>query len=523
MRMRRTVAGLVIAGAMTVGAGVASPVAAHPQGASPAGFASKVTAKGVMRHLEQFQKIADQNGGNRAATTPGYEASARYVEKTLKKAGYTTERDYFTFEREILDAQTLTLAPPDGDPVSIEVDQMAYSASTPEGGITADVASPTDTLGCTPEAWDGVDATGKIALISRGECSFTIKAATAEAAGAAAAVIYNNTDGPLNGTLGEGNTVGIAAAGISLADGQVLVAAAASGPVSLTLDVRSHVEASESFNVIAETAKGRDDNVVMLGAHLDGVEDGPGINDNGSGSAALLEVAVKLADAKKLNNTVRFAWWGAEELGLIGSSRYVADLATQEGELDRIATYLNFDMIGSPNYIIGVYDADQSTYEAPVEVPEGSAATEKVFTDYFDSIGQPWVDTEFSGRSDYQAFILNGIPASGLFTGADDVKTEEEVALFGGTAGITHDPNYHSPADDLSNINIEALGIMSKAVAFATYSLAQDTSAINGVSGPGDQPGKPKPGKGHGKGHGHGHGKGHGHGHGAPGHWDKAA
>ncbi len=521
MRMRRTAAGLVIAGALTVGAGVASPVAAHPPPTNPhtstaAAFAKKVTAKNVMRHLGQFQKIADQNGGNRAAATPGYEASARYVEKTLKKAGYTTERDYFTFDREILDAQTLTLAPAAGDPVSYVVDQMAYSASTPEGGVTADVASPTDTLGCTPESWAGVDVAGKIALISRGSCSFAIKGATAEAAGAAAAVIYNNTDGLLNGTLGEGNGIGIAVAGISLADGQALVAAAAAGPLALTLDVRSHTETTESFNVIAETKKGRDDNVVMLGAHLDGVEDGPGINDNGSGSAALLEVAVQLADAKKLNNTVRFAWWGAEELGLIGSTRYVADLAVQAGELDRIATYLNFDMVGSPNYIIGVYDADESTYEAPVAVPEGSAATEDVLTGYFDSIGQAWVDTEFSGRSDYQAFILNGIPASGLFTGADDVKTEEEVALFGGTAGITHDPNYHSPGDDLSNINVEALGIMSKAIAFAAYSLAQDTSAINGVSGPGDQPVKPKPGK---PGKPWKPGKGHG----APGHWDKAA
>ena len=203
---------------------------------------------------------------------------------------------------------------------------------------------------------------------------------------------------------------------------------------------------AESFNVIAETKQGRDDNVVMLGAHLDGVEEGPGINDNGTGSATILEVAVQLAKGNiRHDNTVRFAWWGAEELGLIGSTAYVDELATQEGELDRIATYLNYDMVGSPNYIIGVYDADQSTYPAPVDVPEGSEATEDVLTDWFDSIGQPWVDTEFSGRSDYQAFILNGVPASGLFTGADDVKTDEEVALFGGTAGITHDPTTTRP------------------------------------------------------------------------------
>ena len=215
--------------------------------------------------------------------------------------------------------------------------------------------------------------------------------------------------------------------------------------MNVTLDLTSHTEVAESFNVIAETKQGRDDNVVMLGAHLDGVEEGPGINDNGTGSATILEVAVQLAKSHTPHhNTVRFAWWGAEELGLIGSTAYVEELATQEGELDRIATYLNYDMVGSPNYIIGVYDADESTYPAPVDVPEGSEATEDVLTSWFDSIGQPWVDTEFSGRSDYQAFILNGVPASGLFTGADDVKTAEEVALFGGTAGITHDPNYHS-------------------------------------------------------------------------------
>ena len=293
--------------------------------------------------------------------------------------------------------------------------------------------------------------------------------------------------------------VAIPVAGVRQADGQALATALAARAVNVTLDLTSHTETAESFNVIAETKQGRDDNVVMLGAHLDGVEEGPGINDNGTGSAAILEVAVQLGKSHtKHDNTVRFAWWGAEELGLIGSTAYVEELATQEGELDRIATYLNYDMVGSPNYIIGVYDADQSTYPAPVDVPEGSEATEDVLTDWFDSIGQPWVDTEFSGRSDYQAFILNGVPASGLFTGADDVKTDEEVALFGGTAGITHDPNYHSAGDNLSNVNATALGIMTKAIAASTYSLAWDTSAINGISGPGN--GHPHPGHGHGPG-----------------------
>ena len=220
----------------------------------------------------------------------------------------------------------------------------------------------------------------------------------------------------------------------------------------------------------------------MLGAHLDSVADGAGINDNGSGSAAILETAVQLAASGDLANRVRFAWWGAEEIGLLGSADYVARLS--DAQADEIVTYLNFDMVASPNYVISVYDADQSTYEAPVDVPEGSIQTEAAFTDYFDAVGQPWIDTAFDGRSDYDAFISAGIPASGLFTGADEVKTEEQVALFGGTVGEIHDPNYHTPADDITNVNDEALGIMIGAIAHVTAQLADDVTSITGVVPP---------------------------------------
>ncbi len=515
MAARRTTA---LAGTLAVlvlgtSALLAPPATAHGRGGGGHGhgidaerFATTVTTRGVWKHLEALQRIADQNDGNRAALTSGYEASARYVERTLQRAGYTTTRDPFTFDLEVVDEASLAV---EGG-ATYEVDQMAYSSSTPEGGVTAPASVPADTTGCTADSWAGVEAAGTIAVVSRGACTFAEKAVAAEGAGAVGVVVYNNVEELLFGTLGEEGLVSIPVAGSGMADGQAVAAAVAAGDdVVLTLDVRFHTEVAESFNVLAETRKGRDDNVVVLGAHLDGVEEGAGINDNGSGSAVLLEVAVQLAKQKKLNNTVRFAWWGAEELGLIGSTAYVDELATQEGELDRIATYLNFDMVGSPNYVIGVYDADESTYPAPVEVPEGSAETEAVFTGWFDATGQPWVDTEFSGRSDYQAFIEHGVPASGLFTGADDIKTEEEVALFGGTAGIRHDPNYHTAADDLSNVSREAIGIMAPAVAFATASLAQDTSAINGVSGPGPEGhGGWKPGKGKGKGgwRGHEHG-----------------
>ncbi len=485
MKNARTVA--VTAAAGMVLAGLASPALAKPGNNGNPNNSKKitaaVTADAVMDHLEAFQDIADTHG-DRAAGTAGYEASAAYVESTLAAAGYETERQYFTFESFQVHQGDLSTA--DG-PISNVV--MEYS---PSGSATAALAAPTGAEGCEAADWAGFPA-GSIALISRGTCSFADKSLNAAAAGASAAVVYNNTTGTLNGTFGAPGDGFVPTTGITQAAGQALLEQMATGTVEATLVIETSLSEVESFNVLAETAKGRTDNVVMVGAHLDGVDGGPGINDNGSGSAAILETAVQLARVNKLNNQVRFAWWGAEEHGLIGSWHYIEDLAANDpGELEDIATYLNFDMVASPNYIIGVYDADESTYEAPVDVPEGSAATEAVFTDYFDSIDQPWVDTEFSGRSDYQGFIEAGIPASGLFTGADGTKTAEEVEMFGGTAGIIYDPNYHTPADDIDNVDVEALEIMSKAIAHATLSLAQDTSAVNGERSAGKS-GKPHP------------------------------
>jgi Zn-dependent M28 family amino/carboxypeptidase len=450
-----------------------------------------VTVDGVMRHLEAFQEIADQYDGNRGAGTAGYEASGEYVEKVLQTAGYETERQYFDFVYDKVVSTSLDEVSPDQR--SIEHNPMSYSPSTPVGGVTAALAAPTGAAtGCATADWTGFPA-GSIALISRGTCAFAVKSQMAKAAGAVAAIVYNNGDGALNGTLGGPGDDYAPITGVTQAEGQALLAKVNGGGVTVRFDLQKIVEGRTTFNLIAETTTGRDDNVVMLGAHLDSVDDGAGINDNGSGSAGILETAVQLAEVNKLNNKVRFAWWGAEELGLLGSEHYVGDLAENNpDELKRIATYLNFDMIGSPNFKIGVYDADQSTYEAPVTVPAGSIETEDVLTSYFDGIGQPWVDTEFSGRSDYQAFIENGVPASGLFTGGDGVKTAKEVEMFGGTAGITYDPNYHTPADDITNVSTTALDIMSDAIAHATITLAQSTESINGARSAGKS-GKPHP------------------------------
>jgi Zn-dependent M28 family amino/carboxypeptidase len=182
-------------------------------------------------------------------------------------------------------------------------------------------------------------------------------------------------------------------------------------------------------------------------------------------------------------NTLRFAWWAAEEQGLVGSADYVAGLS--QAERDRIALYMNYDMIGSPNYIFMIYDSDESTFPAPtgVTIPPGSEAIEDLYESYYTMIGQPYDDTLFSGRSDYEAFILAGIPSGGLFTGAEVVKTEEQEAIWGGTAGEQFDPCYHLACDDYDNINLHALEVNSDLVAFAMLTFAYSTESVNGVPG----------------------------------------
>jgi Zn-dependent M28 family amino/carboxypeptidase len=235
-------------------------------------------------------------------------------------------------------------------------------------------------------------------------------------------------------------------------------------------------EIKTTFNVLAETNSGNDDNVVMVGGHLDSVFDGPGINDNGSGSAAILEVAEAMRKVKP-NNTVRFAWWGAEESGTVGSDFYVANLT--EAERDSIALYLNFDMIGSPNYVRFVYDGSGDV--GPIG-PAGSAAIEQFFNDFYAERGLAFEPTPFDGRSDYSAFIAEGvdIPAGGLFTGAEDIKTPEEVTVYGGFAGQQYDPCYHAACDTFSNNSNEVLDLNADAVAAATLTYAMSTETVNG-------------------------------------------
>jgi aminopeptidase Y len=440
-----------------------------------------VTLDGVREHQAALQAIADANGNTRVSGSPGYDQSVDYVVERMTAAGYDVTVQPFQFQTFIaLSPPVLEqVAPPPAGPIVNTI--MSYSGS---GDVTASVtalsAPPADaTPGCEAADFAGFPA-GNIALISRGACTFALKATNAYNAGASGVVIYNNIPGTLNGTLGNGFTLNISVTAVTQAVGQQL---AATPGLVLRLKTDTFRGIATTYNVIAESVDGDPNNVVVVGAHLDSVNAGPGINDNGSGSAAILEVAEQMAKVKP-RNKVRFAWWGAEESSLVGSTYYVNNLSVEERA--KITLYLNFDMIGSPNHVFFIYDGDDSDGVGAGPGPSGSAEIEKTFEKYFNMVGQPFKGTDFSGRSDYGPFIAVGIPSGGLFTGAEGIKTPDEVALWGGTAGNQYDSCYHLACDTYANVNLFALDVNSDAVAYATLQYAMNTQEINAVKGKGN-------------------------------------
>ena len=432
------------------------------------GFRKAVTLDGIREHQAALQEIADENDGIRLAGTPGHDASAQYVYDKMVAAGYVVSFQEFEFEL-VSDVSPPELAQVSPNAVTyidgVDFATMSYSGS---GDVTAAVSVPSgDTRGCNASDWAGFPA-GNIALVLRGAppgfpvaCTFRLKADNASAAGATAVLVYNNVPGVINGTLAAPR-YNKSVMGLTQALGQQLAALV---PTGLTMHVKTETtaETRTTRNVIAETPGGDPNHVIVIGAHLDSVSRGPGINDNGSGSATILEVAeVFAAQGRVPRNKLRFAWWSAEEQNLIGSTYYVNNLT--QAQKDAIELNLNFDMIGSPNFVRFVYDGNNSAGGGAVG-PAGSGAIEQLFLDYFASQSLANAPTPFNGRSDYGPFIAAGIPAGGLFTGAEGVKTAEQAAIYGGTAGANYDPCYHLACDTYANNSNTALDQMSDAVA----------------------------------------------------------
>jgi Zn-dependent M28 family amino/carboxypeptidase len=444
------------------------------------GFRKAVTVAGIREHQAALQAIATANGGTRSSGTGGYDDSVDYVVGRLEAAGYSpvVQPFDFAFFQELAQAVLEQVSP---TPTTYSTGTFTYSGS---GDVTAavtpvDVQIPpgptpnSSTSGCDAADFAGFPV-GDIALIQRGTCTFGTKVANAQAAGASAVVIFNEgqpgrTD-LIVGTLGSPFTIPVV--GLSFADGAAI---AGGGSVVLHVKTSTESEIRETFNVVAETPQGDPNRVVVIGAHLDSVLPGPGINDNGSGSGTILEIAeVFAAQNREPRNKLRFMWYGAEEFSLLGSDFYVDGLS--QAERDKIELMLNFDMVGSPNFVRFVYDGDGS--HTPAAGPPGSAAIEQVFLDYFSGVGLLNAPTAFDGRSDYGPFIAVGIPAGGLFTGAEGIKTAQQATDYGGQAGAQYDPCYHQACDTFAGtgsgagstapgLGLTALDQMSDAVAHA--------------------------------------------------------
>ncbi|KAA1251190.1 M20/M25/M40 family metallo-hydrolase [Mycobacterium simiae] len=442
----------------------------------------RVSTDAMMAHLAKLQDIANANNGTRAVGTPGYEASVDYVVNTLRNNGFDVQTPEFSARVFRAEKGSVTVGG-----LTVEARALEYSLGTDPAGVTGPlvVVPADDSPGCTASDYDRLPVQGAVAVVDRGSCEFANKEDVAAQQGAVALIIVDNVDEQsMGGTLGVNTDVKIPVVSVTKSVGMQL--RGKSGPT--TIKLAASTQSFKARNVIAQTKTGSATDVVMAGAHLDSVPEGPGINDNGSGVAAVLETAVQLGNSPQVHNAVRFGFWGAEELGLIGSRNYVESLDLDA--LKSIALYLNFDMLASPNPGYFTYDGDQSlpldARGEPV-VPEGSAGIERTLVAYLKLAGKTAQDTSFDGRSDYDGFSLAGIPSGGLFAGAEVKKTEEQAKLWGGTANEPFDPNYHQKGDTLEHIDRTSLGIQGSGVAYAVGLYAQDVTGRNGVPVIGDR------------------------------------
>jgi Zn-dependent M28 family amino/carboxypeptidase len=451
-----------------------------PRSSEARSFVRDVPVSRIVHHQAALQRIARRNGDTREVLSNGYTESLNYVVKTLKRAGYKPDViDFnFPFWRETAPPvlQRVTPAPAktytpgtaedDGSP-DVDYITMAYSPTKTVTGAkvvpTNDIIDPTpavpgsSTSGCEAEDYPA-SVVGNVALVQRGTCAFVEKAAMAQQVGAAGIIIFTDGVGAARQNpvyVDDQVDLTIPAVVSSYALGNELLQAVKAGQ-NVTVNFSTFGTLQDRFlpQVIAETKGGDKNNVLVVGAHLDSVPAGPGINDDGSGTALLLaqaEAIAKNKHAKNVRQKIRFGWWGAEEEGLIGSSYYASNLT--DAQAAKIDGMLDYDMLASQNYVRFLYDGDGSEPgNEAFQGPPGSGLIEKVQADWFDSKGLQTDRVPFDGRSDYVGFTDRGIPAGGIFAGAEEPKTPEQEAIYGGAAGSSYDVCYHELCDDLLTI-----------------------------------------------------------------------
>jgi Zn-dependent M28 family amino/carboxypeptidase len=482
---------------------------------TPAKLIPCIQQDDLWNHMQQFQAIANANPGpdghpSRNSGEPGYKASADYVAKVMKDAGYDVKIQTYKFNYSaFVGTPTWSEASPTARSFTVVTDWNPGTSNgtvtdgqiQPAGGIVIPpTATPTSASGCTAADFTGFTA-GRIALIQRGTCNFGVKVQNAQAAGASGVVIFNegnpNRTAVLSGSLLDANNnpfvPNIPVAFTSFAIGQSLYDEYQAGtPPTMSLDVHVITDPNrDDYNVIAESKGGDKNHVLVVDAHLDAIF-GAGMLDNASGSATILDIAQQMKNVNP-RNKLRFIWFGGEELGLLGSAYYVNNLS--KTELNHIGYDLDADVTATPNYLIGVLDpaapdlfSRTVTATFPNRVYKPSLVARDQGVDYLNSIGK---NHEFLSPVGTDAFNFNaaGIPASGVLTGQDCCKSQEEVDLFGGFLGNYEGnvPSFDGGCvdnpfrwcDNLSNNDPEVLTFMSKTFANMVVQMAFDTKIMS--------------------------------------------
>ncbi|CAF1165161.1 unnamed protein product [Adineta steineri] len=469
-------------------------------------YVESIHISDVMKHLNELQTIATNANGNRAINTRGFNETLDYIYNSLTlNTNFRLQKSFFYLRNFVPAGNPILLTSIGGVErnrtysTTLSASEFAIVQYTRSANFASYIPiTVIPNLGCSDSDWTSATSPidGRVALVKRGNCSFIEKALLATKYNATALLTYNDGTvagnvAPIVTNLGQDNE--IPALFLSYTLGQELVDAA-QDPLK-NVGVRLIITMADESrypvgNICADTPTGDATQTIVIGSHSDSVPAGPGINDNGSGSAANLGLAIALARLFQTSTypqykyRVRFCWWGAEEVGLLGSDFHVkqADNATTVGE--RLQDYLinlNYDMLGSPNYIFGIYDGRTANANTPPQALPGSNKITALFRSWFEQQKLPWDYTDFSGRSDYGPFLAKGIVAGGLFSGADERKSFEQRDRYdqmlgqgmGGVAGAIQDPCYHQACDSIQNINVFAYEKMVQAAAYTLEYLAQ--------------------------------------------------
>jgi hypothetical protein len=474
--------------------GTDAPGSAGPSGAATSPAAGPALAAAlrdaidmpdILADLQRLQEIADEHGGTRPAGSAGHDASVEFVAGELREAGYVVELQ--PVELPAFEQRSPSVVQIVGGGVSFE-DVRDFKAVLFSG--SGDVTAPLYDLGfdplfepdpvgrgCDADHWTDVP-TGAIVLAHPGPCRRLEVVLAAQEAGAVAIVTAYpgwTRDAVLRPTLVDPSGIRIPVIGATEAMGATLAQAAVDG-ASVRVATDTLVETRTSINLIAETPGGDASKVLMLGGHLDSVVDGPGINDNGTGTMTVLEIAREVAALASANPAaapawkVRVAFWTGEEIGLLGSFAYARGLAPDA--IAAIRASLNFDMLGSSNGIRTVYDG------AATSNPSASGVVSGLFSQALEAEGLGWQPEAVGAVSDHFALDQLGIAVGGLFSGANEHKSAPQAVLFGGTAGVPNDPCYHLGCDTVDNVDAAWLEQMARAAAWVAGALASGEAGL---------------------------------------------